>query len=244
MVPGGNRLRACSNAHVDLGVGLDEREGPVNIKLQMYLNGLELSKAFLKHNKIPNPNFFTYTEARNLPEAAYAVKLLRRVQDGPLVGTKTGLYTSGYVFVNVPVTAAPVHFPSQRCWSWPGYKVDRTACGVVAHEVGHYLEDCLEAQGRLIPAVHGPEWRSIINNDSRAYRSRKKKVSGYEPVPSEAWAESLRLFILNPDLLQRGIPERYNYILHCGLKPSESRLWYQVIDNNAYFKAAESWINA
>jgi hypothetical protein len=114
--------------------------------------------------------------------------------------------------------------------------------GVVAHELGHYLEDWLQRKDRMTK-TDGADWRDIIANKDKQYRSRKKQVSGYEPVPSEAWAESCRLFILNPDLLQKAIPERYKFISKF-LKPSETRHWFNVLNNPNYFGPAERWMSA
>jgi hypothetical protein len=215
-------------------------------KNALYQEGLRLARKFLKVNRIPDPLFYTYEEAWSWSthddQDKHALRLLRKVADGPLVGTMTGLYSERHIFVNVPVTAWPVQKPQARSWSWPGWKTDRTAMGVVAHELGHYLEDWLQRKDRMTK-TDGADWQDIIANKNKQYRSRKKQVSGYEPVPSEAWAESCRLFILNPDLLQKAIPERYKFISKF-LKPSETRHWFNVLNNPNYFAAAERWMNA
>lgn len=215
-------------------------------KNEIYCEGLQLAKKFLDANLLLHPKFLTYEEAfttkRNFTNL-HALRLLDKVSGGPLVGSQTGLYSDGHIFVNVPVTAFPVTEPSARRWSWPGWKTDRTAIGVVAHELGHYIEHYLQELGKMTIDPHRAEWLDIINNYAKSYRRRKKQVSGYEPVPSEAWAESCRLFILNPDLLQQGIPERYNFIRRF-VRPSETRPWYEVLDNANYIKHAERWMNA
>lgn len=215
-------------------------------KEALYQEGLRLARKFLKVNRIPEPAFYTYEEAlagaQSLIET-YPFRLLHKVANGPLVGTKTGLYTDSHIFVNVPVTAWPVQKPQARSWSWPGWKTDRTAIGVVAHELGHYLEHYFQIMGQLSIEECRGSWMDIIENHNKQYRSRKKQVSGYEPVPSEAWAESCRLFILNPDLLQRGLPERYNFIRKF-VRPSEGRQWFEVLGNSNYYKPAERWMNA
>ena len=45
----------------------------------------------------------------------------------------TGMYFPGSdtMHNNLEVTALDVHNPAHMRWSWPGYKTDRTACGVV-----------------------------------------------------------------------------------------------------------------
>jgi hypothetical protein len=89
-------------------------------------------------------------------------------------------------------------------WSHPAYKIDRTAYGVVAHEYGHYVDWSL-----LYPS-DSPRWKELRKNE---------KVSGYEPNPSEAFAETMRVFIGNPDLLRRACPNRYHFLIDRGLVP-------------------------
>ncbi len=77
-------------------------------------------------------------------------------------------------------------------WSFPGYVTDRTPVGVVAHEIGHHIDYETGFPSRSMP--------------------RSGKVSSYEPNHLEAWAETMRLFILNPDLLRTISPDRYKYV--------------------------------
>lgn len=207
-------------------------------KQKLYQLGIEASKQFLDYNELPQPIFMTYEQALKGQYRPSAVELLRRVHSGPTQGTGTGLYYAGHVFVNIPRTAVPVARPSMRNWSWPGWKTDRTAVGVVAHEVGHHVEHELQSLGHITSTKHGIAWRAIISQ-------HKKQVSGYEPVASEAWAESMRLFILNPDLLRKALPWRYDFICSVGLKPLPSLLkkgWKKVLNNAAYEAAAERFI--
>lgn len=211
---------------------------PQQVKLKLYRVGVDAAVRFLKHNDITLPLFFTYAEADSkAPE--FARRMLSKVRFGPQQGTGTGLYAYNCVFVNVPVTALPQQYPARRNWSWPGYKVDRTAIGVVAHETGHHIELALQVAGRITPTNHGAVWRELL-------KLYPKTVSGYDKgrPPSEAWAESLRLFILNPKLLEAGLPERYLFIRHeVGLEPTERRAWQRVLLNNPpYVAAAERWI--
>lgn len=206
-------------------------------KLELYTIGVEASQEFLDCNKLSYPIFMTYEEALAKQSDAYQFKLLRAVAGGPTQGTGTGLYSRGYVFVNVPQTAHPVQQPAMRNWSWPGWKTDRTAIGVVAHEVGHYVTEIISK--RFTPAEQAMQrfaWSQCIKG---------KKVSGYEPVPAEAGAETLRLFILNPDLLRRAIPARYNFICDLGLEPTTRLLrkgYAAVLNNPAYLPAAQRFI--
>jgi hypothetical protein len=102
---------------------------------------------------------------------------------------------------------------------------------VVAHETGHYLTDRQRA--------NLPDWRRWLAQNP------VKHVSGYRPTIEEALAETLRLFILNPDLLRRAVPWRYEFcITTMGLKPSVRKGWRAVLNNANYEPAAERWIGA
>lgn len=219
----------------------------MNIKEQLYLDGIKLALLFCKVNRLPRPAFYTYAQAAEdylavgkewAAEKARILEFWHRVYIGPVQGTGTGLYYRGTIFVNVPVTALPVTNPHAQHWSFPCWKIDRTAMGVVAHELGHHCQYILQQRGK-INDEHGEQWRCLIQS-----RYGRKRVSGYEPVPSEANAETLRLFILNPDLLKRAIPGRYEYVTRImGLKPSEQRTWKQVLHHHpAYVKQGIHWI--
>lgn len=209
---------------------------------ELYRLGVEACNEFLELNSIERPRYMTYDEALRHDGHDWAIAVLRRTQrlDHPYrTGRTYGLYSFGTVFVNVVLATKPVLRPAMRSWSWPGYKVDRTAMGICAHEVGHHVAQAHVA--RSTDAVDWTaKWRNLLANRQR------KVVSGYEPVPDEAWAETMRLFILNPDLLRKAIPWRYDYVTQVtGLRPIERVLrkgWRKVLSNLAYEPAAERWI--
>jgi len=102
--------------------------------------------------------------------------------------------------------------PGNRQWSYPGYKVDRTGVGVVCHEVGHHVDFLLRA------------------SKSTLFCYRGEKVSNYEPCAAEAFAETMRLFILNPCLLHILAPKRCEYLVNTvGLKPLVVEDWDAVL---------------
>jgi hypothetical protein len=175
--------------------------------------------------------------------------MLHKLCDGPTQGYGTGWYHNNHIFVNLPRCAKPVPNPFANRRSYPGNKTDRTPTGVVAHETGHHVEAALV--GRRWPRVqvwmnpkilgltgeHGEKWRQVIK--------KSKAISGYEPVPSESWAETMRLFILNPDLLRLAVPERYAFITKdAGLRPLVQDDFRSVLNQHpVYIANAESWIS-
>lgn len=144
----------------------------------------------------------------------------------------TGYYnpsTTGVV-VDVRATAHPVERPHHMCWSWPAFKTDRTAVGVPCHETGHHVQYVMMKNRRW-----DRKWSILCNNTPR--------ITSYEPVPSEAFAETMRLFILNPELLRRYSPDRYNFInFALGLQPIEDRDPFEVVDNVNYNKRIKELI--
>jgi len=112
------------------------------------------------------------------------------------------------VSVNVKHTKSATKVPG-FCWSYPGYKADRTASGVCAHETGHHLQYILRIRK---PEMLGP------------------KITSYEPTVNEAFAETARLFITNPDLLKVGRPLRWEYFVEeLKLKHLELIPWCTVL---------------
>ena len=134
------------------------------------------------------------------------------------------------ILVDVPMTALPRHVPVCCMRSYPASKIDRTAMGVVAHETGHHCEFVLADRRKFNYA----KWKLALQQSNR--------VSGYEPNHHEAFAETMRLFILNPNLLLAGAPARYEFIRSVlNLQPSEPRDWRTILPKS-YHQDCLSWI--
>ena len=140
-----------------------------------------------------------------------------------------GYYTwgSSTIFVNERLVRVPVKTPGFS-WSYTGYKADLTGAGIIAHETGHYVDCLLKMPSRRI--------KKIVKGE--------KCVSSYEPNAQEVFAESMKLFILNPDLLREGRPLRYAFLTSLGLQPIIADCWQDVL-THAHPKliaAAKNWI--
>lgn len=149
----------------------------------LYGFGVALATAFLKANKIELPEF------SDVPI--------------PTAGKPQGSYGCGVylprlkkILVTSSRCAKPAH-GTIRQWSFPGYSVDRTPVGVVCHEAGHRLDHAMNYPSNTT------EWRVATWGS---------KVSSYEPNMSEAFAESIRLFITNAALLRAIAPRRFSYL--------------------------------
>lgn len=139
-----------------------------------------------------------------------------------------GFYHRGKIHYNAKKCRKPTKTPG-FAWSYTGYKADLTAPGVIAHELGHHVD-----------ALYGNHafWRGAI---------------GHEPVTttyggtctSEDFAESFRLFALNPDLLLEGRPRRYAFFCDIlKLEPVVELEWPDVLvfAHEKFFDAAYSFI--
>ena len=136
------------------------------------------------------------------------------------------LFGSSTITYNLKRSRVPVKTPGFS-WSYTGYKADLTVAGVLAHEFGHYLDDTLKMPSKKIKKEIGKE----------------KKVSSYEPNTMEVFAESVKLFVLNPDLLRVGRPKRYKFLIALGLKPVIADTWQTVLGNAhpKFIAAATNW---
>lgn len=197
-------------------------------KQELFDLGVTLSTKFLIVNKLFLPQYFTYEQVFAGDPNEFTYKILRRLESGPHQGYGTGYYTNNRVFVNLKKAAHLVKKPMCTSWSFPAYKIDREPCGVVAHETGHHVDKCY---GDI---SQGSTWANIVKNS--------KAITSYEPNLAESMAETLRLFILNPDLLERGSTPRFDFLISGGLKPSETRDFRQVLDHPDYIAQAEKWI--
>jgi hypothetical protein len=203
---------------------------------------------FLSLNNLVQPKaILTYDEART-PERrdTYESRVLARLESGPYQGTGTGWYKNGVIFVSLQKASRLIVEPRFQNWSHPHYRVDREPAGVVCHEGGHHVQALLRKAGRFdergwIRACLA----STVKKSPYRNRAALKRVTNYEPVWDEAFAESMRLFILNPGLLKAGLLSRYDFIeKDCGLYPHLNPDWRKLLSefSPTYTLQAEKWI--
>lgn len=102
-----------------------------------------------------------------------------------------------------------------RQWSWPGYSTDRTPYGVLAHELGHHVDN-----------QHGPR------GGSRSHFWRPldaKPLTSYCPNDNEWFAELFRLFVTNPDLFSALRPKIADLFFGDWPARAEARGWRDVL---------------
>ena len=119
--------------------------------------------------------------------------------------------------------AHPCTQEQPRAWSWPASPIDRTPYGVLCHELGHHCD-----------------WITSTRKGSYGgdYGISVQQQAGEPPLTNyagengwEYFAEAMRLFITNPDLL-RNLRPRVYVILLARWKPLTSQRWVDVLGNN------------
>ncbi len=122
-------------------------------------------------------------------------------------------YRDGVIYIDVSACARPG--TAGRAWSWPGYVVDRTPYGVLAHELGHHVDRAHGPGGGVLSHL----WRPLD----------MAPLTSYCPNDNEWFAELFRLFVTNPDLFRRVRPKIAD--LFFGEWPSvvETRTWAEIL---------------
>lgn len=201
-------------------------------KESMFVKSVQLVQNFFEHNSIPQPKAFSKTR----------------------LGDSYGCYeyNTRTIHCNVGKTKFPVKNPGFH-WSYTGAKADLTIPGIIAHEAGHHIDACLAKDEKSPKAYIKKKACSKSLTVTSKFAEillceiyvRENSVSSYEPNVAEMLAESMRLFILNPELLREGRPMRYKYITDfLGLKPIVTAPWEKILENahERLIAAQKSWI--
>ncbi len=135
-------------------------------------------------------------EAWNIPQPKIVPEPPPHARKFSTGGTHYGLWIApNRIWVNVKDSTTPARVRG-RVWSYPGHKTDRTCFGILMHELAHHV--C----GHKKLAAN--EWRALV--------TQTRPVTSYEPNPNEAWAETVRIYISNPNLLRLARPRRFEYV--------------------------------
>lgn len=111
-----------------------------------------------------------------------------------------------------------------RQWSYPGYCVDRTPYGVLAHELGHHVDRQHGPAGGVLSHL----WRPL---DAAG-------LTSYCPNDNEWFAELFRLFVTNPDLLRHARPKIADLFFKEWPILAEARSWQEVLVDSARHRQA------
>lgn len=169
----------------------------MNTKEEMLQAGEALMIRFCEANQIEAPKITVTTERWPFQACAY--------------------YRPGKIVIN-PVKCANIGRVGQ-CWSFPGYKIDRTPYGVIQHELGHHVD-----------WLKGTNKGAYFSDFSANFRlkSMEDKLTNYCPNDAEWFAEMFRLYVTNPDLLLRARPVTWA-MMRDKFKAVETRTWQDVL---------------
>jgi len=174
-------------------------------KDEMWFTGIARAEQFCNANGLVVPHFVR-KEEKDWPFGTCAYYRMTPDGKGKVVGCVKKM-------AHVGVAAA--------AWSYPGYIADRTPFGVIAHEIGHHV-DCLMGEER------GHTYFSDFSKRIKA-ESGEKPITSYAPNDAEWFAEMMRLFITNPNLLREIRPKTFDILLREGLQTVEERCWTEVL---------------
>lgn len=141
-------------------------------KTELYTLGKELADKFCAVNNLPVLTYQTYhPEEWHFGTCAY--------------------YRANTVHICVPKCA---HVGvGGAAWSYPGYRIDRTPYGVVAHELGHHADVTRSALPNRYYGNYSAELHAAMPG--------QLPITNYSPNYAEWFAEIFRLFVTNPDYL-------------------------------------------
>lgn len=146
---------------------------------ELYAKGYWLVKKFVEENKLPPVTILPETkEYWRVSACAY--------------------YRKDTIKICVKA-CAPIG-TGGRSWSYPGYVVDRTPYGVLAHELGHHLD--------FHKSLSKGSYFGDFSINLRE-QTGEKPITTYAPNDAEWFAEIARLYVTNPDLLWLIRPRTY-----------------------------------
>lgn len=122
-------------------------------------------------------------------------------------------YRDGEIEIWIQSCAAIGRFGRQ--WSYPGYVVDRTPYGVLAHELGHHVDRQHGPAGGVLSHL----WRPLD----------AEPLTSYAPNDNEWFAELFRLFVTNFDLFRLVRPKIQDLFYNEWPCIAETRPWTEVL---------------
>ena len=118
-----------------------------------------------------------------------------------------------------------------RAWSWPGYAIDRTPYGVLAHELGHHVDTLRTGE------VSRANIRERLFSRIIWEASKEPPLTGYLGTDKEEitffmewFAEMFRLYVTNPNLLMLLRPRTWEALRANGVKAVIGRPWQNVLE--------------
>jgi hypothetical protein len=137
------------------------------------------------------------------------------------------------IHVNLIKSRPPTKNPG-FAWSFPGWKADLTSVGILCHEFGHHIyyrhKDGNYLQERWENFFSGNDWK------------KESGITSYgNSEIAEDFAETAKVYFLNPDLLAYLWPKRYAILRETGILPLHTLTWQEVLKSahEKYHKQVE-----
>lgn len=102
-------------------------------------------------------------------------------------------YRPTYIYINLKKCSNACGELRSRNWNWPGSTTDRTPYGVLAHELGHYVDMQLSD----VTYSYSGDYSENLEK-----KLKIKSITSYCPNHAEWFAELFRLFVTNHSLLK------------------------------------------
>lgn len=184
------------------------------IKEELYQEGVALVNDFCRLNVIPAPNIYRLSSDEWRVNAC--------------------AYTRGtniFICVEKCATIGKVG----PAWSYPGYVIDRTPYGVLAHELGHYVD----WKFSISRGKYFGDLSEMIRNTTK-----EDPITNYCPNTAEWFAEIFRLFCTNQNLLNTIRPATHLELSARFHSPTKGKPWKAILKSapERTIKAAENKI--
>lgn len=201
-------------------------------KQEMYRAGVGLLNLFCQHNAIPLPDIISLTkESRyyHLKTCGFYRPYRLNHDEENRDGEELKRIERPTIWIMVEKCAAKGM--AGRQWSWPGYVVDRTPVGVLAHELGHHVDHLFS--DRTKKTFQEGLYSYLVWEKS----NREEPITSYLGTDKETttyykewFAEIFRVYVTNPDLCKHLRPGFYNAIFS-NLQPVISGDWREAMNN-------------
>jgi hypothetical protein len=181
---------------------------------QLLVAGLEHIKQWMEINNVPVPKINQW-----------------KVGDRMYYLRSCGLYMQAKTFGDGKYRERSINIMTDKCaqvdsgsvggrnWSYPGYVIDRTPYGVLAHELGHYIDD-YNANFNCF-GYYSDKLRAV---------TREAALTNYQTNKTWEWfAEIFRLFVTNPDLLSKLRPLCYSELIRQFPRTVENKSWEEIL---------------
>lgn len=181
-----------------------------DVKTTLYLRGKERVSLFCRLNGMPCPAIFRVKDTNWYFDACAFYRPDDERTGRVLSAGESKMRERGYgpgINICVERCAFPATEGQVRNWNWPGSVTDRTPFGVLAHELGHHADYRHSGVLGLRRSTYGGEYSGLVRKSSG-----EPPITSYCPDDGEWFAEVMRVFVTNGELLRLLRPRAYRLL--------------------------------